>query len=290
VVELPNIGKELDLSTIGNITGYMIKAFKWNISKDYKKQNAKKNIGNTNTVSMDVQSDSTEDNNEAIMIFNLLHENSIEIHDNKNEKDRILKHILLTLRDYDKKTNQRILQNRKSLSKNKMSKLSYLFLYLINPKYQGKYIHVGQKKFGWTPYIFDKNKTNLLRILKDNFSKELSELLEITSNAPTSGFKENAKAEKTPNYNLQSCEYAQAFSEKYQGDKVIVSLICQIRFNDYGKVGLLQQTIFSTEVPTANPMDARDHLLSTYSKEINSMKAEAEQIRLNAVKEVYKLN
>lgn len=290
VIELPKIRKELDLSTIGNITGYMKMALKWNISKDYKKQTAKKNIGNTHTVSMDVQADSSEENNSAIMIFNLLHENSIDLHDDKQEKDRILRHILLTLRDYDKKTNQRTLQNKKSLSKKKMSRLSYLFLYLINPRYQGKYVLVGQEKFGWTPYIFDKHKSNLLRVLKNNFSKELIELMDITNNAPTSGFKENAKAEKTPNYNLQSCEYAQAFSEKYQGDKVIVSLICQIRFNDYGKVGLIQQTVFSTEVPTKNPTDARDHLISTYANEIASMKNEAEKIRLNAVKEVYKIN
>lgn len=287
-VDLPELRKDLDLSSIGNITGYMKMAFKWNISKDYKKYISKKNIGNSQTISIDSPDDSSDEQHSSLNIFNLLKEHSIDLHDDRNEKKRIIGSILKGLRKYDKTFNKRLQSQRKNINTKKLSKMAYLFLYTINPKFNcGKYVDIGQEKLGWTPYIFINNRNDMIKILKDNFLPELQELLQITSQEKNADFEEKAVAEKSAHYNFQSCDYRQIFSEKYEKEKIIVSLICEIFYNNNGKTGLIQQSIFPVDCLDGNTQEAKNFLLRSYEKEILDMKNQAKEIKAHALKNLF---
>lgn len=283
----PNISKNLDLSTLGNITGYFINAFSNNISKDYKKYTATKREGEL--VSYDVSSDTdNEEQKDSIMIFNQMHDNNIEDLVDREEFRSCFKKIFFALKNYDKKVNN-FNKNKYSngdIPLNKKSFLSYLFIYLIDPKLKGKYVYI-KEKLDISQYIFNSKKEEILTFIKKNYPAEANFMYNyIASNYETYG--ENLRPKKTENYYDQSCTVKDSFEIKFINKRLIevVYKVEMMRLNN-GRWEVLESKSFSKRTIKDKMNETKDFIKNDNSNLFNKFEVKASERRLNANKEIY---
>lgn len=279
---VPNISDDLDLSTIGNLHGYFITAFNQNVSKDYKKNNGKKRKGDT--VSYDGAAD--EEDKEAHAIFNQLKTNSIEDRDDAEEYKRIITTAWRFLRAYDKACNFELSRKRMSPKKDKTSQLAYLFLYLVDPKYKGKYVHIKGKFPTWSNYIYDKNFETMVQLLKQKFPQEMSFFYEYLMGKNTE-FGTTVRPNMTKNYYDQSCSVTTSLNEKYMGNQVMLSVDVHLYRLENGKNTILQTETISKTVDMKNKDEAKVELKKEAEVVISKLKENADKRRRAALTEIY---
>lgn len=148
--------EDLKLDNESHITGYLIAAFTNNISKIYGKYKTGKR-GFTQMIYID----SHDDSNELAIKKNKL--DSIGSIEPIKEKDynKLMVDMALYLKKYDKKQNQ--------INQNDNSKLAKLFCSIVNPKKVEDNIEL-RNRFGWSQYLLNKNKENLIKKLKEEFN------------------------------------------------------------------------------------------------------------------------
>lgn len=283
----PNISENLDLSTLGNITGYFINAFSNNISKDYKKYTASKREGEL--VSYDTDSDiSMEDQKESITVFNQLQEDSINDLIDLSEYQSHFKKIFYSLKSYDKKMN--VLNQKKYPSElipiNKKSNLAHLFLLLIDPKYKGKYVHI-KEKMDISQYIFNSKKEEIVSFIKKNFKEEALYIYNyISKNYETYG--ENLRPKRTENFYDQSCTASDSFEVKFINKRIIevIYKVELLRLNN-GRWESLESKEFSKRTIQEKMDETKSLLKSESSSYLNKYQLIAEERRINASKEIY---
>lgn len=283
----PNISKNLDLSTLGNITGYFINAFSNNISKDYKKYTATKREGEL--VSYDVSSDTDNDEQkDTIMVFNQMHENNIEELVDKEEFKNCFRKVFFALKKYDKKVNN-FNKNKYpngDIPLNKRSFLSYLFIYLIDPKLKGKYVYI-KEKLDISQYIFNAKKEEIVEFIKRNYPEEAKFMYKyITSNYETYG--ENLRPKKTENYYDQSCTVKDSFEIKFINKRLIevIYKVEMMRLNN-GRWEVLDSKSFSKRTIKDKMNDTKEMLKIENSNIFSILEEEANTRRINANKEIY---
>jgi hypothetical protein len=278
----PTISEDLNLDSFGNLTGYMIEAFKKNFSKDYKKQTAdKRTIGNE-TISIDGMSD--EDNKESYVVFNQLKVDTIAKNLEQTEYSRVLRNIFLFLREYDKKMNQVI---NKKAKKDKTSKFAYLFINIIDPKYKGKFIHM-KHKFNWSPYLFEQNKEKMVELIKDNFKDDISFLFDYISKNNTQ-YGETIRPKKTENYFDQSCEVSSVTEEQYCNKTKNVTVLLNVilyRQENHKKV-ILDKFIFEKTGTISDISKIKEELKKISEDKLQQMKEKAQNKKLQAIKDIY---
>lgn len=280
----PCISDELDLSTFGNIVGYMRSAYDNNISKDYKKHIATKRTAHVTSYDS-AQQDDSNDSKQGNAILNLLFEESIANRDDNKEYSRLIKEIFSFLKDYDKKIN-RMTSKKGELREEKKSRLAYLFLYLLDPKYKGKFIYIKEKFPSWTQYIYKKNKDELSNIIKRHFSEDMSFLFDYL-NTQNESVGESQLPKHTPNYYDQSCDVSSCFNFVFKGDKVSVELSAiMFRLNN-GRKEVLDTYSMNLTVSKSDIDLAKEELTIKMAKKLTEFKKEAEKRRHNSLKEIY---
>lgn len=282
----PTISDNLDLSTLGYITGYFINAFSNNISKDYKKYTASKREGEL--VSYDVDGEaSTDDQKETIMVFNQVSEDSIESLIQEKEFKQSFYTIIKGLKKYDKKVNE-INKTKYSgeIPESKKSFLAYLFLYLINPKYKGKYVYI-KEKLDISQYIFNAKKEEIVDFIKKYYPEEAAEIYKyISDNYKTYG--ENLRPKKTQNYYDQSCTVKDSFEVQFLNKRLVnvIYKVNMVRLNN-GRWEELETKTFEKRTFKTHIDDTKDFLKTEASTFIKELKNKAEGKRIEAVKEIY---
>ena len=283
--DYPSISDELDLSTFGNLTGYMRSAYDNNVSKDYKKHIATKRSGELISYDSASQEDS-DDSKQGNAVLNQLQEDSIEDITDEKEYKRLIKEILFFLKKYDKKMNELYAKrNKGEIREEKKSRLAYLFLYLINPKYKAKYVYI-KDKLPWTQYLYKKYKEELSSVILNNFSDEAEFLYNYLNNFYDS-YGETQKAKRTDNYFDQSCDVSTCFDFSFKKDKVTVTLLAQMYRKNNGQVEVLKK-ISKKKVCKKDEIDkTKEELSNVLKSKITNLKAEAEKRRLQSVKDIY---
>ena len=163
--EVDNSGIQLaastDLSTFGSLVGYLMTAFKNNISKKYSKFKTEKRASAKQFVYLDSSQEEHINNAYEGMIAD---KNSTL---DKMEYNNAINYLIKELRSFDKKENtkQSALAKGREVPIKRKSFLAKLFVALLNPRYQGNLDQI-RINFGWTDYIFKRNKEMLFRKLK----------------------------------------------------------------------------------------------------------------------------
>ena len=279
---IPNISETLDLSSFGNLTGYFITAFNQNVSKDYKKNNGQKRKGDN--ISYDGIVD--EDDKEAHNVFNQMQTLTIDDRDDKEEHVRIVKTFWRFLRAYDKDVNFSLNRRKVSPKKDKTSQLSYLFLYLVDPKYKGKFVNISPKFPGWSNYIYDKNLSSMVELLKQKFPDDIREFYKYIM-AQETEFGTTIRPKMTKNYYDQSCSVTTTIEEKYSGSQVTVSVSIHLYRMDNGKNSILETETISETGILALKDEMKSNLKARAQKYIDSMKNKADQKRKKSLMEIY---
>lgn len=279
---VPNISENLDLSTIGNLTGYFITAFNQNVSKDYKKHNGQKRKGDN--VSYDGIVD--EDDKEAHTVFNQMQVHSIDERDDKEEHYRIIKNFWKFLRAYDKDVNNSLFKRRVAPKKDKTSQLAYLFLYLVDPKYKGKFVNISPKFPSWSNYIYDKNLTTMVDLLKQRFPDDIREFYKYIMSQETE-FGTTIRPKMTKNYYDQSCSVTTSIDEKYSGNQVTISVNIYLYRMDNGKNTILETESISDTAILSKKEELKVALKAKAQEKIMTMKEKADSRRKKSLMEIY---
>lgn len=279
----PKISAELDLSTTGYLIGYFITAFNQNVSKDYKKHNGLKRKGDN--VSYDGVVD--EDDAEAHAVFNKMQVNTIEEQDEKEEFAAVIKKLGMFLRAYDKAVNLTLSRRKMQPKKDKQSQLSYMFLYLIDPKYKGKYVNIKDKFPKWSSYIYDKNLKTMVELLKQKFPEDLKFVYSYISQQDTQ-FGTTIRPKMSKNYYDQSCAVTSTFEEKFlKGEKVELILSINLYRNNNGKNEILETQTLKKESSLTNREEDKQKLKAQAEQEIKVMQKKAEERRSKCLAEIY---
>ena len=162
------ISSKTKLDTFGMLTGYMINAFKNNISRIYTKYQTDKRTGNL--IHLDAHQEEHEKNAlEGLIAVDPLQE---------KEYQETLGHMIKFLRSFDRQENHKYMEENKSdtVPAGKKSQLARLFVGLLNPKYKGSLDEL-QSSLGWSDYIFKRQKERLIKKLRLEFKEEGPELL-----------------------------------------------------------------------------------------------------------------
>lgn len=279
---IPNISETLDLSTIGNLTGYFITAFNQNVSKDYKKHNGQKRKGDN--VSYDGMVD--EDDKEAHTVFNQMKVDSIGDRDDQEEHYRIIRTFWNFLRAYDKDVNTSINRRKIAPKKDKTSQLAYLFLYLVDPKYKGKFVNIGPKFPAWSNYIYDKNLTAMVDLLKQKFPDDIREFYKYIM-GQESEFGTTIRPKMTKNYYDQSCSVTTTIDEKYSGEQVSISVNIYLYRMDNGKNTILETESVSGIELISKKEELKAKLKIQAQDKIMAMKEKADSRRKRSLMEIY---
>ena len=155
-----------DLSTFGSLTGYLVTAYKNNISKKYSKFKTEKRSSAKQFVYLD--SSQEEHINNAYEGLIADKNNAVD----KMEYNNAVNFLIKELRSFDKKENAKQAQiyKAKPIPMKRQSFLAKLFVALLNPRYQGNLDQI-RINFAWTDYIFKRNKEMLFRKLKNEHSE-----------------------------------------------------------------------------------------------------------------------
>lgn len=281
----PAIGDELDLSSFGNIIGYMRSAYDNNISKDYKKHIATKR--SANVISYDsANQDSSDDNKQGNAILNLLYENSIDVNQDTTEYKRLMNEILVFLKTNDRKINKGLSRKNTQVKEEKKSKLSYLFIYLLDPKYKGKFVFIKDKLPEWTQYLYKKNKEELALVIKSNFPDSMEFLYDYLNNSYDS-YGETLSPKQTPNYYDQSCDVSTCFNYVFKQDKVQVEFLVQLFRLNNGEREILESEVSKIIVDKNDVELAKGKLNAKMSGVLIKMKETASSRKHNSLKEIY---
>lgn len=282
----PSISDNLDLSTLGNVTGYFLNAYSNNISKDYKKYTANKREGEL--VSYDLDSDhSTDDQKETVMVFNQISEDNIETLIEEAEFKQCFYKILKALKKYDKKFNE--INRHKytgDIPENKKSFLAYLFLYLIDPRYKGKYVYI-KEKMDISQYIFNSKKEEIVNFIKKYFPEEAKFIYNYV-NEYYKTYGGYLRPKKTENYYDQSCSVNDSFEIKFINKRLvnIIYKISVVRLNN-GRWETLETKEFIKKTITGKIEESKQELKIKHQDTLSKLKAKAEGKRLKAIKDIY---
>lgn len=278
----PKISAELDLSTIGYLIGYFITAFNQNVSKDYKKHNGLKRKGDN--VSYDGVVD--EDDAEAHAVFNKMQVNTIEEQDEKEEFTSVIKKLWLFLRAYDKAVNLGLSRRKLQPKKDKQSQFSYMFLYLIDPKYKGKYVNIKDKFPKWSSYIYDKNLKTMVELLKQKFPEELKFVYSYIAQQDTQ-FGTTIRPKMSKNYYDQSCAVTSTLEERFRDNIVELTLSINLYRNNNGKNEILETQILKKETTIDKKEQVKEELKSQGQKEVINLQKKADERRSKCLAEIY---
>lgn len=284
----PEIGAELDLTNWGQITGYLISAYDKNISKDYKKYTANKREGEL--ISYDVSNEDDHEEKQNLVIFNQIKCTPIEDISNNQEYERAMNVIFKFLRNYDKKENERMSnKGKKIIPEIRKSKFSYLFMYLINPKYKGKYIYM-KDKVCLTPYLFNKKKDEMVELLQTHFKEETMFLYDFLAEK-SSAYGAQLRPKKTENYYDQSCTTSTCFEEKYLANsKVKVIIHYQLNRLNNGKIEKIEAGEKNKIVDFHLKDQAKEELKMEAQMDIENLKAKAASKKKKALTDIYEYN
>lgn len=155
-----------DLSTFGFVVGYLVTSFKNNMSKKYTKFTTEKR----SSAKQFIYLDSSQEEHINNSYEGLIAEKTGYI-DNYEYKDAI-SFLIRELRKIDKVENEKQ-QNIYAGNPVPMKRKSYLaklFVALLNPRYQGNLDQI-RINFGWTDYIFKRNKSILFEKMQTDYSE-----------------------------------------------------------------------------------------------------------------------
>lgn len=151
-----------DLSTFGSLTGYLVTAYKNNISKKYSKFKTEKRASAKQFIYLDSSQEEYINN----AYEGLIAQKSSSL--DKMEYNNAVNFLIKELREFDRKENhkQAEIYKQQPIPMKRKSFLAKLFVALLNPRYQGNLDQI-RINFGWTDYIFKRNKEMLFRKLRN---------------------------------------------------------------------------------------------------------------------------
>lgn len=270
----PELDQNTNLSTFGMLTGYLITSFKQNVSKDYKKHTATKRSFREEVSLEGGPEGCQEESQQSTVIFNQVKCDPIKDVVDKSEYLTVVTQMFNYLREYDKSENNRYFyQYNKKAPKSKQSKLAYLFLNLMDPKFKGKYVYL-KDKYPWSPYIFNKNKEKMVHIISSQFKNQSHDLLEYLE-----GLSDNFGATLMPKrsdvYNFQSTEVKTAFIQKPISEEVSEFYVsATLVFLDNGRIN----TFSDDSLPESKSNPKKDPYL-TKSKVIRAHNEKREEVK-----------
>ena len=158
-----NSAKGLRMKTFGEITGYLVNAFKNNVAKKYARFKTDKRAAAKSFVHLD--SSTEEHTNNAYEAY-ISHEPIKDV-----EYKHTLNSFIKFLRDVDRKENEKQTTSygtKGNVPMKKQSSLARLFVALLNPRYKGN-IDLIRERLNWTDYIFKRNKEILFKKLRNEY-------------------------------------------------------------------------------------------------------------------------
>lgn len=187
-----NSAKGLRMNTFGDVTGYLVNAFKNNIAKKYARFKTNKRAAAKSFVHLDSSED--EHTNNAYEAY-ISHEPIKDV-----EYKHTLGAFIKFLREIDKKENDKqalVYGTKSNVPMKKQSSLARLFVALLNPRYKGN-IDLIRERLDWTDYIFKRNKEILFKKLKSEYSdiglSMLSHAIEMNSSPISESSDDNEKS------------------------------------------------------------------------------------------------
>lgn len=218
------LSSKTSLSYFGEITGYFVNAYKNNISKKYGKFKTEKRAAVKQFVYLDAPISGDESSKNSY--DSLVSKNSSA---DLIEYNQSIGYLIKTLRAYDKKENlkQQELFNGKEVPLKRQSHLARLFVALLNPRYQGNIDQI-RENFGWTDYIFKRNKEVLFKKLKSEHSELGNILLHFVVNDQHDELVGEAKQEEQKKMIPKKLEVHSVFSMKNDNGKTRYSLTISV--------------------------------------------------------------
>ena len=290
-----NLASSTKLNTFGELTGYFVNAVKNNLHKMYKKYTTETRKA-TDIICLDGFTEEHERNALDALV-------SIDPQRERDYEESIA--ILINfLEKEDQEENSKILEKYGEIPLLKESKMASLFKALLDPEYKGN-LEQLQEDFGWSDYIFKKQKERMALKLRKEYMKEGMDLLNYVieknhrveevanKNRHKKPRKERGKPRKELDYQFSdtTCHTQVVFSQSKKGKKYeYTAKILLARKNPKGRIETIDEKKKSLVLKGGSLEDfskAKAQLQEKIKKDLDKMKEKAADIQEKAKKYHY---
>lgn len=224
-----NLAPTTELNTFGKVKGYLLQAFQNNLRKKYTQYKTDKRSLSKVVISLDAPAHQDDGSNATKSLHDELVAGNCEIA--RHEYQQGIAFLIKHLRNYDKTENERLskLYPHGPLAVKRQSRLAWLFVMLLNPRYQGN-IEEIRDRLGWTDYIFKRNRELLFSRLRSDYPELggslLSHIVQTQHQGVIGEARESKRAETSPK--KKQFEVHSVFSMKQEKSKTKYSLTVSI--------------------------------------------------------------